>query len=468
MIACLIVPYFPAAVERRDSAELKKSQCGSGPAGLIIGGQPWEPQPVYSYSWEVARQGVKPGMSLRLAHFLSPQAHFLPADPPRYVSAASEIGDILTGFTHLLEPEALWSQQEKENCFGRRLPARYTLDLEALPVVEALGLSQEMGRVVRRETHLGPAIGLGENKFVAQVAASLTRSNHARPVTGQDEARFLASQSIHFLPLDKENRRRLNLLGIRTLGQLSALPQASLLSHLNLDDRQGKLFSQLGRIVHGEMDPASAWLGFDSPLLSLEPQPSDKKEERLAFHFDPPLANSRTLERVIEQGATELASRLQKQRQESRRLDLILEGCDGETDNVYTKLVRRSPTSNPQQLMDSLRELLGQAKEQAIRLGQDGHTAGFSALTLIAQDLSPVTAGQLSLFEPPRSRNPRFGDSLQEIVARLSSKHNARPVDATPDGVKFGREVFFRPAPADPDHPLLERRFRLDPLVGTF
>lgn len=467
MIACLIIPYFPAAVERRDSDRLAQevqSLRGNGPTGLIIGGQPWEPQPVYSYSWEVARQGVKPGMSLRLAHFLSPQAHFLPADPPRYVSAAGEIGDILTGFTHLLEPESLWSQGDGKNYFGRRLPARYTLDLESLPAVEALDLSQEMGRVVRRETRLGPAIGLGENKFVAQIAASLTRSNHARPVGRGDEARFLASQSIHFLPLDKETRRRLNLLGIRTLGQLTALPRASLLSHLNLDDRQGKLFAQLGQIVKGGMDPALAWLAFDSPLISLEPKPANKKEERLTFHFDPPLANSNTLERVLERGAAELAGRLQKKRQESRRLDLILEGCGGETDNIYTKLVRRSPTSNRQQLLDSLRELLAQAKEQAIGLSQDGYYAGFSALTLILLDLNPAAAGQLSLFDPPKSSN-----SLQEIVARLSAKYALGAKHAAKSsGANFGGEAFFRPAPADLYHPLLERRFRLDPLVGAF
>jgi hypothetical protein len=210
------------------------------------------------------------------------------------------------------------------------------------------------------------------------------------------------------------------------------------------------------------MDPALAWADFDSPLLSLEPQPSEKNEERLAFHFDPPVANSRTLERVLEQGAAELAGRLQKQRQESRRLDLILESCEGESDNVYTKLVRRSPTANPQQLLDSLRELLSQAKEQAAGLGQDGYTAGFSALTLILQEFNPATTGQLSLFDPPKS-----GISLQEIVVRLSAKHNTKTAGAKPGDANFDGEIFFKPVPVDPDHPLLERRFRLDPLVGV-
>ena len=107
MIACLNVPYFAATVERR-AGDQALAQPGQAP-GLVLGGQPWEPQPVYAFSHEAAQQGVKSGMSLRLAHVLSPEAHFMAADPPRYYDASAEVAGVLLDFTHLIEIEALWA-----------------------------------------------------------------------------------------------------------------------------------------------------------------------------------------------------------------------------------------------------------------------------------------------------------------------------------------------------------------------
>ncbi len=75
MIACISVPYFAASVEHRDGLGAGWSK--GNPPGLVLGGQPWEPQPVYAFSREAARKGVRAGMSLRLAHVISPDANFM-------------------------------------------------------------------------------------------------------------------------------------------------------------------------------------------------------------------------------------------------------------------------------------------------------------------------------------------------------------------------------------------------------
>ena len=178
MIACLSIPYFAAAVERRaDDALLPKP--------LAIGGQPWEPRPIFAFSHELARQGVEAGMSLRLVQVLSPQAHFMPAARPRYESAAGEVVDLLTTFTHQIEPEALWhpfaDAGHRFTRYGRLLPARYCLHLD-LPPKELLPLARQMGRAVRQETQFAPSIGLAANKFVAQIAATVSRPHHLLPV----------------------------------------------------------------------------------------------------------------------------------------------------------------------------------------------------------------------------------------------------------------------------------------------
>ena len=453
MIACVSVPYFAATVERRDT-------CGvaAGPArpGLVIGGQPWEPQPVYAFSHEAAQQGVKPGMSLRLAHVLSPEAHFMAADPPRYHGASAEVADVLMDFTHLIEIEALWSPNTKSAtfrsrsgpgvAFGRRLPASYTLDLESLPLAEALTLSREMGRQVRQQTQLTPAVGLAESKFVAQVAATLTRPNHARSIAADEEGSFLAGQPVHFLPLDKEAARRLSLLGLHTLGQLAALPRASIRTlvgpSLAPGSPAGEGFAQFYRLVQersGRRD-----LG-DDLFLSVKADPP-AGQERLIYRFDGPVTDILVLERVVDQAAAELAGRLQRAGLEGRTLQLILElegGREPDTGPLAPALSRRGPTASPRQLASSLHELLNQGGRELAGLTKGGASvAGVASLTVILSDLTPAAARQLSLFDQPRITE-RFREALLDILA----KHKAG--------------CFFRPVLTDPGHPLPERRFQL-------
>ena len=361
MIACLTVPFFATAVERRHNQSpgpAPQSRPGvKDQPGLVIGGQPWEPQAVYAYSREAAQQGVRPGMSLRLAHFLSPQAHFMPANPPRYLDASAEIVDVLTGFTHLVEPELFWSQagvQAKNTkatksgrtnsgrtlqagygpAFGHRLPARFTLDLESLPPAEALSLAQEIGRSVRCRTHLAPAIGLAQNNFVAHVAAVFTQANYARPILPDQVSPFLSACSIRFLALDKETVRRLSLLGIRTLGQLVTLPLSSASMRLGLDDPSRKALAVVYQMITRPGEPAlnpAASANLLPPFWPVQPE----KEEQLSYHFDPPLADRLVLERALTQAATRLAGRLAEAGLEGRTLHLLLQ-ADTEIFEVRT------------------------------------------------------------------------------------------------------------------------------------
>ncbi|MGD2077252.1 MAG: hypothetical protein PVH18_02655 [Chloroflexota bacterium] len=485
MIACLNVPYFAATVERRANTgdrETNNHAAGTvhgkpdqGP-GLVLGGQPWEPQPVYAFSHEAAQQGVKAGMSLRLAHVLSPEAQFMAANPPRYANASAEVADVLLDFTHLIEIDALWTptmtqgkgaaqeathravhgaaHSELGDARYWRLPATYTLDLESLSQAEALGLAQEMGRQVRHHTRLAPAVGLANSKFVAQVAAALTQPNHARPVKGDEEKTFLASQPVQFLPLDKETARRLSLLGIQTLGQLAALPQSSIRLLLGPAVKPGSPagegFSQLYRLVQeqsGERD-----LG-DDLFLSVKAQPQDKQEE-FSFRFDGPVADMQVLERIVDRAAIELAGRLQQAGLEGDTLRLALEmegdrltkssGPNGRT--LAAELSRRTPTANPRQLSTSLHELLRQACSGALQdETSDYLTAGVSCLTVTLSNLTPAVATQLSLFN-----KPRISERLREALAGILVKHQSN--------------CFFRPMLVDPRHPLPERRFQLQEL----
>lgn len=409
MIACLSISYFASTVERRDDAALAQ-------VPLVVGGQNWEPRPLFGYSREAALKGVTPGMSLRQAHVLSPDSHFVPAALPKYLGAAGEVVDVLTNFTHLVEPHNLWQQPNKSPSFitttARALPAQYYLDLETLPEREAAPLVQEMGRTVREQTRFSPAVGLAANHFTAQVAATLTRPDRLRPVAAEEEQAFLAGQSVAFLPLDKEMARRLRLLGIRTMGQFAALSRAA------VQEQFGTEALSLYRLARGEAEA--------------EPRPQPPEPElSLTRHFEPALEDRLTVQAVVARLASELAGRLQDDHQAAGVLALQVEDEEGVREE---RQVLRQPVATADQLSQHLYVLLAQMPLRA----------PVTALGITAGELAAWVARQLSLFAPVTT------DKVERLLPTIMARHKT---------VRF-----YRPQLGDGAHPLPERRFQLQPL----
>lgn len=428
MIACVSIPYFAAAVERRALAPLATTP-------LAIGGQSWEAKPIFAFSQEVAHQGVKAGMTLRLAHVLSPEARFIPATRPRYAQASGEVFDVLLDFSPDIEPQELWhpfnDTSIQFSVDGRYLPARYFVDFADLPLGESLPLAQEMGRFVREETRLAPAIGLAQQRFAAQVAATLSRTGHMRLVEPGDDAQFLAGRPISFLPLEGETLRRLRLLGVRTLGDLARLPRAALITQF------GPPIEPLHRLASGQP-------GVRPP----GPVRAARQHEQITQTFEPPVADRLVLEAVVRRMAARLAEQLQAGDNEARQIYLAWELEDGRRDQS-TLALRRS-TADPQHLTDAWLDLLA-ALVVGLGAGSgDDHPAapGLTRLTIGARDMVPTTARQLSLFDTARDRAER---EVWQAIRALVARHSA--------------DLFFRPVPAQIDHPLPERRFQLQPLT---
>jgi DNA polymerase-4 len=406
MIACLTIPYFAATVERRDDRDLTRLP-------LIIGGQPLEPMPLFSFSADVARQGVRPGMSLRSAYLLSPGAHFMAPATPRYAGAAGEVVDVLADFTPLIEPQNSWDGQARVQFTAseQTLPARYYLDLEALPLREAFPLSQEVGRMVRSQTTLPPAVGLAPHKFTARVAAALARPHHALPVRQEEEVAFLAPRSLNFLPLDRDVRRRLHLLGIHTLGQFAGMPPAALREQFGSEI----LFWQ--RLA----------LGQDERPVTPEAPP---RQADATHRFEDPVADERQLAGALDHLTERLARYLAETDQVAQALHIRWQTADGRHP-AETRPLRELTASAP-----ALRLALSPCLRAAPR------QQGIFGVTVSLMDLTPGTAQQLSLFATPPAPLP--------ALARLIARH--------------GVGVFWRASLPQPDHPLPEQRFELTPL----
>ena len=418
MIACLSIPYFAASVERRANSDLLQQP-------LAIGGQPWEARPVYAFSQEVAQKGVEIGMSLRLVQVLSPSSHFMPAAEHRYSKVSGEVIDVLTDFSHLIEPQELWHPITKARqpvpAHSRTLPARYCLDLEGLPERESLPFVQAMGQSVRQETKMDPSIGLARQKFTAQVAATLCKTSHALPVKAGQETIFLASRSLTFLPLEKEMARRLRLLGIHTIGQLTSLSLPA------LQEQFGPLIDPIYHLAQGEPgDPVHA-------------QPPELTEES-ELVFDGPLDNLQTIRAAGDRLVVELAHRLQSRVLYGRKVRLVLEMEDRTLQQ--RELILRWPTSSAAQLGAAVHDLIS----------SEPFSIAVSSLKIVLTGLIPARAKQLTLFEAAS-----VSQHAQRTIYNLTAK--------------YPKSSFFQPQTADTSHPLPERRFRLqaisyDPLVA--
>ena len=411
MIACLSIPYFAAAVERRADSKLQQQP-------LAIGGQPWEARPVYAFSQEVAHQGVEIGMSLRLVQVLSPASHFMPAAETYYSKVSGEVIDVLTDFSHLIEPQELWhpvtTSRQTLTAHGRLLPARYCLDLEGLPETEALPFIQTMGRSVRQETQMEPAIGLARQKFTAQVAATVCQTSHALPIKAGEESTFLASRPLNYLPLQKEMARRLRLLGIYTLGQLTSLSLPA------LQEQFGPQINPFYHLASGQSaDP-----------LSASPPPLSEESELL---FEGAVSTKQTITHACDQLLVQLAHRLESRALQARKVRLLL--CLEDAPQQQREQTLRRPTAVASQLSLIVKDLIG----------SEPLTSAVSSIKIILPDLIPAHAQQLTLFE-----------------ATTVSQQARRTIDNL--AAKYRQSRFYQPKTANLNHPLPERRFHLQAL----
>jgi protein ImuB len=184
----------------------------------------WE-EHVIAASEEAMPFGVMPGMALRQAEHLCPQATFLQPDPQAAVQLRELISSALYDLAptvEVLEEGIAW--------------------LDVSGVVKPGESIRESRRRLRGAIGREPRLGLGPGPFSARLAAARARRGRLVQV---DEARvFLSPLSSHELPLDVEQLERLDLLGLRTLGAVAAIGPRELESQLGRDGRHAVLLAR--------------------------------------------------------------------------------------------------------------------------------------------------------------------------------------------------------------------------------
>lgn len=188
---------------------------------------------VAAASYEARRYGIHSAMPMARARRACPDAVFRAPRLDAYQSASRAVMGILRSVTPLVEPVSL------DEAF-----------LDVAPVGRLHGGGPDVAASirdrVRRETGLTASVGVATTKLVAKLASDLAKPDGLLVVEPGTELEVL-----HPLPVERlwgvgpATRRRLARFGVRTVGDLAALPEATLV---------GALGPSLGRHLH-----ALAW-----------------------------------------------------------------------------------------------------------------------------------------------------------------------------------------------------------------
>jgi DNA polymerase-4 len=367
-IACVIVPYFAAAVERRDDPSLDSIP-------LVIGNLLHERGKVYALSREAAEMGVKRGISLRQAEALCPEAAFIPLSEMRYSRAFEELLGVLERFTHLVEPGGLGCAY---------------LDLGALRQGEATEVVQRIGQAVREEVHLAAAIGLAGGRFTAHIAASCLDPNQTVIIASEYEREFLQGFPVEFLPVGEDMIRRLKLLGINTLGQLATLPIGAVLTQFG---KQGRYLQRLA-------------MGHDDRRIIPRRKREVKSSQRV---FDPPVDNMNTLEAIAGELAEGLTTKLQASHRMGRELRVVIQFEDGTSQEEG--IIFNQPTFSQGKITFNLKQLLRRMD----------YPCGVAGLEIVLGDIVHETGKQLDLFVNRREQEARLRGMLRDLMAKYGS-----------------------------------------------
>ena len=200
-IACLLVPALALGVEIARRPQLQ------GRPVAIAGARG---QRVTEVSEDASRRGVRPGQRLGEAVAWCPGLTVLAERPARVRRAASRLVDAAAAVSPLVEEAA---------------PGEIYADLRGLddlyPDMDALA----QALLAPAPRALGARLGVARSRFTARAAASVAPPGGWLRVADDEARAFLAALPLDVLPLDEPPRAWLALLGLRTLGDLAALPR---------------------------------------------------------------------------------------------------------------------------------------------------------------------------------------------------------------------------------------------------
>ena len=367
MILHIDMDAFYASVEQVDDPRLK-NKC------VIVGGTS-NRGVVSAASYEARQFGIHSAMPIYQAKQKCPHAIFVPPRMGRYKEVSKKIMDILRNFSPLVEPvsidEAYLDVTGCQRLFGG--PRE---------------IAWEIKRKIRETVALTCSVGVAPNKFLAKIASDMEKPDGLTVILPEQVAAFIDSLPIKRVPgVGKKMFRQLELLGIRTLGDVQQLPEKSLIKHL------GKFGKRLRALSSGSDD---------SPVTPHAPHKSISSERTLASDT----RDARLLKRYLLSQSGEVARQLRQVGLRAKTITVKIKDEDFKT--ATRRITIAVPTQSSETIYKHAARLLDDYKtSKKIRLIGVG-TSGFSTVT---------ASVQLGLFDA----NEETADDWEKIDMTLDS-----------------------------------------------
>lgn len=390
MVVCVRLPRFELMIAAGGAAAL------AGQA-LALAPQPGREPRVGEVSGAAEAFGLHAGMALGEALARCPQLGLIPPDPLRVARAWEDTARALESIGASLE-----------------------LTRPGLAYFEADGLRGLHGGVegviaaARRALARSGRIGAGPTRFCALAAAQRARARRPAIVEGDDRTarRYLAPLPVALLRFRTETEdlvAPLERLGVRTLGELAALPRAA------VADR----FGTPGLLAH------LLAAGGDTPLMTRPV--NELLQETLEL---PESASGSMLERALEALIDRLLARPERHGRMLRAVVLSARLVEGGTWREL--VVFREALSDPRRMRLAL----------GVRLMQ--LPAPAEALELGVERFGPPTGEQRALLDQARAaRRARLAEAVRQMRAVAGPDAALRALCVDPDSRVPERRVML-------------------------
>jgi len=354
---------------------------------------------VAAASYEAREFGIHSAMPTAHARRACPDAVFLAPRFDAYAAASKEVMAILRSVTPLVEPISM------DEAF---------LDVRGARRLHGDGptIARRLRERVRAETGLTASVGVASTKMLAKVVSDLAKPDGLVVVELGRELDVLHPLGVERLwGVGPATRRRLARYAVTTIGDLAALPEATLIATLG---------AAQGAHLH-----ALAW---NRDARAVEP---DRVVKSVGHEetFPRDLVDRAELEHEIVRLADRVAARLRAARRVSRTVQLKLRYADFRT--ITRSRTLAEPTDLALDLTRTAIELL-----RDVDLG-----AGIRLLGVSAQQLEPADAVQTALpldgtapDRTAREQRSRLERSVDEVRDRYGDDAVVPARFVPPDG----------------------------------
>lgn len=303
---------------------------------VVIGGRgdPTRRGVVSTATYEARAFGIRSAMPLRTAHKLCPHAVFLPVDFAAYHHYSAKFKAVMQGVSASLEDRGI--------------------DEAFLDITDLGGASADIARKIKQriqaETGLTCSIGIAPNKLLAKMASELDKPDGLTILAAGDVESRIWPLGVRKLPgIGPKTEARLVALGIRTIGELAALPIE-------------RLVQELGRSYGAYLYEAARGIDDDPIVTHWEPK---SRSRETTFQED--VGDWQQLARTLAGLAREVAEDLRDEGYRGRAIGIKVRFADFETHTRVKTLPE--PTASETTIRKAAFECLGRLKlDRRVRL----------------------------------------------------------------------------------------------------